>query len=219
MCEYVVSIVNCFRLLLLAGFESNWQSCTNWPVYDAAVLPPLRCRILAVKRSTVSDIPSPDTSSLHSLSPTRTSEGSMRHSSSVDDLLSEGQVVRVTMDVASTCNYKSIVVSDIVVRKILTWHWHVPIFPQVQKSDRTSTVIRTALDKYDVAIATSKCQLLQVLPDTGESVAPALNVTLWQVYLCRTLEDLLIPNGATVYYALASIPNEHSPLLRIHIPS
>ena len=59
----------------------------------------------------MSDIAAHDTSSLHSLSPGRTSQGSLRHSSSVDDLLSEGQVVRVTMDVAGTCNYKSIMVS------------------------------------------------------------------------------------------------------------
>lgn len=94
-----------------------------------------------------------------------------------------------------------------------------PSLTQVQKSDRTSKVIRTALDKYDVSVATNKCQLLQVLPDAGEPNAPAFTSHSINRYsLFNTPEDLLIPTGATVYYALASTPNEHSPLLRVHIP-
>lgn len=58
----------------------------------------------------MADVPSPDRCSLHSLSPARTSDRLVRRCSSADDLLSDGQVVRVTIGGAGSCNYKSIVV-------------------------------------------------------------------------------------------------------------
>lgn len=98
--------------------------------------------------------------SMNDVSTDSENKGGIHHRSSSCCDLSDDLVVRVSVTGCESCNYKSILVT---------------------KSDHTSKVIKTILEKYDLTGDYINYQLYQQLEDK---------------------EELLIPHSACVYYAL-----------------
>ena len=127
-------------------------------------------------------------------------------------------VVRVSISTEANCCYKSILVSrcGLATKQKSTTHPPPPP-PQLSESERTGSVIKSALEKHGITSNPSHYKLVQVLEDSSELGAPSVVsfFTTHHLFPPSHTHDsgqVEIPDNVNVFYALSSLT---SPMLTL----